>query len=95
MTVTWTLRGYDRRTEWVGDEIGIPETMLPVVRRIVPPRGDDRGYADPVEASADQATRLAAALGVTVDLTRFDYFVEAEQDMESFLAQRGARLAQA
>jgi len=95
MTVTWHLCGYDKRTEYLGSDIIIPQTMLPVVRSIVRPRDDDPAYADPVEASADQAARLAKALGVRVDLERFDYFVESEAGMETFVVDREARLARA
>jgi len=95
MTVTWTLRGYDRRTEFVGDEISIPKARLRIVRGIVPPREDDPTYVDPVGVSADQAVRLAVALGVVVKPECFDYFVESEVDTATFVAAREARLARA
>jgi hypothetical protein len=83
VTATWTLRGFDRRTEFVACETDIPGEMLEAVRGIVPPKEDDPDFVDPVEITPDQAERLAAILGATVDTSRFDYFVESEEDWQS------------
>ena len=95
MSVTWHFRGYDRETEFLGSDIGIGPAKRAAARRILRESAHDPDVADPHELTPDQAHRLAAALGVSIDLARFDWFVETQQDWRDAATQRDAMLAQA
>jgi hypothetical protein len=90
VTVKYHLCGYDRSTEFLAVDFDIPESMLPVVRQLVPEAEDDPDFIDPQEITGEQVARLAAALGLTVDPDLYHYSVESDEDPYVVAAQIAA-----
>jgi len=93
MTVTWHLRGFDKRTERESVDFIIPQAFVTRVRELFPQAKEDPELVDPHELTDDQALRVADVIGVTVDPARFDYSVESEEDWRIVAAQRDAMRA--
>lgn len=77
MTVIHELCAYDRTTELVAAEVRIPPVLLPVVRGLVGPRPDDPALVLAYDIAPENVLRLAAMLGVPVDVDKYVYTVEA------------------
>ena len=95
MTVKYHLCGFDRRTEFLGVDIDIPPAMLAAVRELLPEAADDPEFIDPHAITDSQAIRVAEVLGVSVDLDRFEYFIESDEDWRVVAAQVDAMRAKA
>lgn len=95
MTVKYHLRGFDRRTEFLGVDIDISPELLAVVRELLPEAADDPEFIDPLPITDSQAIRVAEVLGVPVDPDRFEYFIESDEDWRVVAAQCEALRAKA
>ena len=95
MTVKYHLCGFDRRTDFLGVDIEIPPAMLAAVRELLPEAADDPEFIDPHAITDSQAIRVAEVLGVSVDLERFEYFIESDEDWRVVAAQCEAMRAKA
>jgi len=87
VTVRYHLRGYDLRTEFLGTDNDIAPKMLPAVCAILPASADDPDFDNPLEINAAEAIRLGELLGVPIDLDRFVYYVESNEDSHVVAAQ--------
>jgi hypothetical protein len=90
MSVTRWLRGYNRQTEVLGGQWGIPSDEMPWIRRTVG-KPDDPELLDPHPLSARQVRSLAARLCLPIDPTEYDYYIEAEDDWKKVAEMRDAR----
>ena len=95
MTVKYHLCGYDRGTEFLGVDIDIPPETLAIIRELLPEAADDPEFIDPLAITDIEAVRVAEVLGVPVDLDRFEYFVESDEDARVVAAQCEAMRAKA
>lgn len=95
MTVAYHLRGYNRRTEFVGVEFDIPVTMLPFVKGLLPDSDADPDLFEPHAIACEQVARLARELGINVDPTAFDFYIEADEDWRTAGGRRGPARARA
>ena len=88
MTMTWHLRGFDKRTEFLAIDFEIPQAMVPEAQ-------DDPDFADPHEITRDQTVKLAAALALAIDPDLYHYSVESEDDPYVVAARTEALCARA
>lgn len=95
MTVKYHLRGYDRRTEFLGTDDAINPKLLPSVRDLVPESADDPDFDCPLEITSNEAIRLGQLLGVPINLERFVYYVESDEESHIVAAQVQAMRAKA
>ncbi len=95
MTVKYHLCGFDRRTESLAVDFDIRPEMLTVVHEPLPEAADDPEFIDPLPITDSQAIRVAEVLGVPVDLDRFEYFIESDEDWRVVAAQCEAMRAKA
>jgi len=95
MTVAYHLRGYDKRTEFVGVEFDIPEAMLPLVKTLLADIDADPDLVEPHPIACDQVARLARELDLIVDPTAFDFYIEADEDRRTATGRRVAARARA
>jgi len=70
------LVGYDRVTDHVGDERDVPGEMLPHAKTIAHVPADDPEAAACWPLAAEEARALAGLLGVNIEWSRFDWFLE-------------------
>lgn len=80
MTVSYHLRGYDKRTEFVGVEFDIPAAMLPFVKALLPDVDADPDLFEPHAIACRQVARLADELRISVDAEAYDFYIEANED---------------
>ncbi len=95
MTMTWHLRGYHRPNGTLGFDLGLTPAMRLSVDEVLRASEDEPDLVDPYELARDQTVRMAEALDIAVDLDRFDYFVESEEDWRVVAIRRDALRAQA
>jgi len=78
--VAHSLVGYDRITERVAEEFGVPAAVLTRAKKLarVPAGDPDALMCYPLEAA--KAHALADILGATIDTERRDYFLEGVAD---------------
>ncbi len=80
MTVVHHLRGYVRQIGCPGLDFEIAPAMLPEVWEILPKTPVEAGPSEPRELTRIQTIFLSEVLGLTVDLERFNYFMEEEEN---------------
>jgi len=95
MTMTWHLRGYHRPDGALGFDLGLTPAMRLSVHEVLRASEDEPDLVDPYELARDQTVRMAEALDIAVDLDRFDYFVESEEDWRVVAMRRDVLRAQA
>lgn len=95
MTAKYHFCGYDRRTDFLGVDIDISPETLASVRGLLPEAADDPEFIDPLAITVSQAVRVAALLGVPVEVDRFKYFIESDEDPDVVAAQVEAMRAKA
>jgi len=76
MTFAYTLVGYDRQTERMGPRHELPPAAILPAKRVA---GIDQ-VADSAlgewELQSSQARDIAGLIGIAIDTTRYDYFLE-------------------
>jgi hypothetical protein len=70
------LVGYDRVTDRVADEHDIPANLMPWARGLAHVPEDDPETAMCYPLEADDARRVAGAVGAAADTSKNDYFLE-------------------
>lgn len=70
------LVGYHRKTEQLSAEYDIPAALLPVIKRIADVSQDDPDALGSYPLDGDQARNIAERIGVRVDPSKLDYFLE-------------------
>ena len=74
--VTHRLVGYDRITERVAEEFGIPDGVLPRAKELAGVPADDPDAVMCYRLDASAAHDLADILKARIDTERRDYFLE-------------------
>lgn len=95
MTVAYHLRGYDKRTEFVGVEFDIPATKLAFVKSLLPDIDEDPDLVEPHAIACEQVARLASELRFSVDPKAYDFYIEADEDLRIAGGRRGPERASA
>ena len=90
MTIAYHLRGYDKRTEVVRVEYDLAGSCLPTIRELVTALPDDPDYIHPYELDGAQVAKLAGRLGIAADPQAYDFFLEADEDVQIVAAKREA-----
>lgn len=79
----WWARGFDRQTEELRAEIGVPSIPLATVRALWGLSPSDLGY-DAYPITAERLPVLAPYLSdIPLELDRFDYFLEFDVEIAS------------
>lgn len=78
MSFAYTLVGYDRRTERMAPRHKVSTAALPAAKRLAGiDQVDDSEFGD-CELQPSQARDIAGLIDISIDTTRYDYFLEPD-----------------
>ena len=88
MRLTHRLRGFDKQTDELAVEFDIPDALTISLKRIVGAYQDDPDLAGLYELTPDQARTIATAINVSIDLEKYDFFLDSCADWETIRAAK-------
>ncbi len=80
MSLKRYLRGYDRASEVLRVQYDFPDDLLPLARPLIGDVSDDPDLLDPHALTPAHVREIAEKLGLPIDGSRYDFYLEAEED---------------